>query len=140
MVFPSPPSSTGTLAVPGSQVPNATFQTDGDNPLVPSGASAFLGASTPFGAEFGTSQNHPYLVLRTDGTAPSTTTFTFAGPTPTSGWSGSVLVSDAPDSPIHARHLREAALAELTTRQFVPRCGGCPRRPRLLPDSRRAPP
>lgn len=85
-VAPADPTSTGTLSVPGSQVPDATFQTNSDSLQVPSGASAFLGDSTPFGAEYGSSQNLPYLVVRTDGTAPSTTTFTFAAPTPASGW------------------------------------------------------
>jgi len=82
----TPPSSTGTLAVPTTEVPNATFQTNSDSPQVPSGASAYLGASTPFGTEFGSSQNRPYLNLRTVGVNPSTTTFTFGAPTPASGW------------------------------------------------------
>jgi len=85
-VAPADPTSTGTLSLPGSQVPDAPFETNGNNPQVPSGASAFLGDSTPFGAEYSSSQDLPYLVLRTDSTAPSTTTFTFAAPTPASGW------------------------------------------------------
>lgn len=82
----TPPSSTGTLAVPTTEVPSATFQTNSNSPQVPSGASTYLGASTPFGTEFGSSQNLPYLNLRTVGVNPSTTTFTFSAPTPASGW------------------------------------------------------
>jgi hypothetical protein len=65
----------------------ATFATDSNTPSVPSGASAFLGPGTPFGAAFGSSEGHPYLSPRTAvGTTPSTTTFTFATATPSSGW------------------------------------------------------
>jgi hypothetical protein len=81
------PSWTGTLAIPATGFPGGTFTSDGSSPTIPSGASAFLGASTPFGAVFGSSANQPYLSLRTAaGNAPSTTTFTFATPTPASGW------------------------------------------------------
>jgi len=82
----TPPASTGTLAVPGTDVPATTFATNSDSPSIPSGASAYLGSATPFGAEFGSSQNQPYLSVATTGLNPSTTTFTFPTPTPASGW------------------------------------------------------
>jgi len=54
-----------------------------------SGASTWLAASTPVGAKYGSSQGKPYLNLRAradNATSPSTTTYTFRTPTPTSGW------------------------------------------------------
>lgn len=54
-----------------------------------SGTSTWLAAGTPVGAKYGSSQNRPYLNLRPKAdspTAPSTTTYSFAAPTPTSGW------------------------------------------------------
>ena len=54
-----------------------------------SGASTWLAAGTPVGAKYGSSQGRPYLNLRPKAdspTAPSTTTYSFAAPTPTSGW------------------------------------------------------
>ena len=54
-----------------------------------SGASTWLGVGTPVGAKYGSSQGRPYLNLRPKAdspTAPSTTTYSFAAPTPTSGW------------------------------------------------------
>ncbi|MEY9854326.1 hypothetical protein ABH923_004004 [Leifsonia sp. EB41] len=54
-----------------------------------SGTSTWLGVGTPVGAKYGSSQGRPYLNLRPKAdspTAPSTTTYSFATPTPTSGW------------------------------------------------------
>ncbi|MEV8215071.1 carboxypeptidase regulatory-like domain-containing protein [Leifsonia sp. NPDC077715] len=54
-----------------------------------SGTSTWLAAGTPVGAKYGTSRNQPYLNLRPKAdspSAPSTTTYSFAAPTPTSGW------------------------------------------------------
>jgi hypothetical protein len=54
-----------------------------------SGASTWLAQGTPPGAIYGSSQNKPYVNLRPRAdspTAPSTTTYSFANPTPTSGW------------------------------------------------------
>lgn len=53
------------------------------------GTSTFLSAGTPPGAAYGSSRGNPYLVLRPradTATAPSTSTYTFADPTPASGW------------------------------------------------------
>lgn len=54
-----------------------------------SGASTWLGEGTSIGAKYGTSRNQPYLNLRPradTATTPSVTTYTFASPTPSSGW------------------------------------------------------
>jgi len=54
-----------------------------------SGASTWLAEGTPVGAKYGSSQNQQYLNLRPkadNATSPSTTTYSFASPTPTSGW------------------------------------------------------
>jgi hypothetical protein len=82
----SNPSWTGTSTLPATGFPPATFATNSLTPTIPSGASAFLGPSTPFGAAYESTQNQPYLSLRAStGGTPSTTTFTFATPTPV-GW------------------------------------------------------
>lgn len=59
------------------------------NVQLPSGGSVFLGAGTPPGAKYGSSQGIPYIVLRPRAdtpTTPSVTTYTFATPTPDLGW------------------------------------------------------
>ncbi len=70
--------------------PAATVATDSRSPVqVASGASTSLGADTPPGAKYGSSAGNPYLVLRPRADTPtgrSTTTYTFAAPTPDTGW------------------------------------------------------
>ncbi|CAH0235619.1 Serine-aspartate repeat-containing protein F [Microbacterium oxydans] len=54
-----------------------------------SGATVWLAQGTDVGAKYGTSQGQPYLNLRPKAdtaTSPSTTTYSFNAPTPTSGW------------------------------------------------------
>ncbi len=54
-----------------------------------SGASTWLSQGTPVGEKYGSSINQQYLNLRPKAdspTSPSTTTYSFARPTPTSGW------------------------------------------------------
>ncbi len=54
-----------------------------------SGTSTWLSEGTPVGAKYGSSQGRPYLNLRPradNAASPSTTTYSFAAPTPTSGW------------------------------------------------------
>jgi len=56
---------------------------------IPSGDSTFLGPGTPPGAKYGSSAGSPYILLRPfadNATSPSTTTYTFADPTPDTGW------------------------------------------------------
>lgn len=81
---------TGTMSL-GSGFPAASFTSTsraGSVGIV-SGASTFLNTNTPPGAVFGSSVNRPYLNLRPaadQAASPSVTTYTFATPTPTSGW------------------------------------------------------
>ncbi|WP_337000890.1 MULTISPECIES: MSCRAMM family protein [unclassified Microbacterium] len=53
------------------------------------GASTWLSEGTSIGAKYGSSRDQPYLNLRPkadNATSPSTTTYSFATPTPVSGW------------------------------------------------------
>ena len=73
----------GTMAIPVTGFPAATFTTTSTSPSLQSGTSTYLSASTPFGQAFGSSQGRPYALLRTAaGQTPSTTTFTFENLTP----------------------------------------------------------
>ncbi|WP_157575036.1 carboxypeptidase regulatory-like domain-containing protein [Jiangella muralis] len=79
----------GTVTLPPGFA-STTFTSDSRAAAtVPSGASNWIGAATPWGEEFGSSQGHPYLNLRpaadTAG-SPSTTTYVFDTPTPAGGW------------------------------------------------------
>ncbi len=80
---------TGTMTLPAGFLP-ATYTSNSRAPTqLPSGASNWLPASTPFGAVYGSSEGNPYLNLRPAAdtpTSPSTTTYTFASPTPPAGW------------------------------------------------------
>ena len=82
------PSWTSALSMPGAAgFPSASIVTNSLSPSVPSGASTWLSAATPFGAQFASSQNQGYLNFSpTTGQAMSTTTITFASPTPITGW------------------------------------------------------
>lgn len=72
------PTSAGFAPV--SVTSNATTVTG------PSGVTGFLGASTAFGQDFGSTRSQPYLNISTAaGQANSTTTLTFTGPQP-DGW------------------------------------------------------
>jgi len=78
---------TGTESAAGSGFPGGTFTSDTAKLAIPTGASAFLNASTPPGLVFGSSQGHPYLNIETaKGNTPSTTTLTFDPPAPSSDW------------------------------------------------------
>jgi hypothetical protein len=78
--------SPGALTVPVPGFPAAAFTTDGTGVSMPSGNSAFLGDSTPFGAAYGSSRGHNYLSLgAAPGGGPSSTTVTFHSPT-RPGW------------------------------------------------------
>lgn len=78
---------TGTETLAGSGFPGGAFTSDATRLTTPTGASAFLNATTPPGTEFGSSQGHPYLNIGTaSGDTLSTTTLTFDSPAPASGW------------------------------------------------------
>ena len=70
-----------------------------------SGASTWLSEGTSIGAKYGSSRDQPYLNLRPradNATSPSTTTYSFSAPTPTSGWAFAVGDIDADAVRIHA--------------------------------------
>ena len=80
---------TGTVALPVG-FPLTTFTSDSAaSTEVGSGSNTWPGASTPFGAAFGSGQGKQYLSLRTrnyNSASTSTTTYTFAGGAPVGGW------------------------------------------------------
>ena len=83
--------ASGQVTVPASGFPAAHISTDSTNPTSPSGASAFLNSSTPFGQAFGSSQGEPYALLHlASGRKPSTTVITFDS-SPTAGTWGFAL-------------------------------------------------
>lgn len=72
---------------------------------VVSGASTWLAQGTPIGAKYGTSRGEPYLNLRPkadNAASPSTTTYSFNAPTPTSGWAFALGDIDADSVRIQA--------------------------------------
>lgn len=78
-----------------------------------SGASTWLSEGTPIGAKYGSSAGQPYLNLRPkadSATAPSTTTYSFAAPTPASGWAFALGDIDADEVRIQATGSNGAAL------------------------------
>lgn len=82
---------TTTVQIAQSPAVTATMTSDSRAGQVGviSGASTWLSQGTPVGAKYGTSVDQPYLNLRpkTDtATGASTTTYSFATPTPSSGW------------------------------------------------------
>jgi len=111
------PSWTSSLSMPGAAgFPSATIATNSLSPSVPSGASTWLSAATPFGTQFASSQNQKYLNFSpTTGQAMSTTVITFATPTPVTGWGFSfgdvdaetigVSALDASGAPVSASDL-----------------------------------
>ncbi|MFJ4164629.1 collagen binding domain-containing protein [Microbacterium sp. NPDC089698] len=86
----SPGAYTGSVTLAAPQL-TATYTSDsrGGSVGVVSGSSSWLAASTPVGAKYGSSRDQQYLNLRPradNATSPSETTYTFAHPTPTAGW------------------------------------------------------
>lgn len=104
---------TGAVVFDGvANLPSGSLTSDSTSVTVPTGASAFLNPGTPFGARFGSSQNQPYVNVRTSsGNAPSTTTITFPGPTPASGWAFALGDIDADQVAITATGSNGAPLA-----------------------------
>jgi LPXTG-motif cell wall-anchored protein len=103
----------GTMTLPAG-FPAATFTSNSLAPAnVPSGATNWIPASTPLGAVYGSSQGESYVNLRpvaNNPTSPSTTTYTFASPTPPGAWAFAlgdidadqveVLATDAAGNPV----------------------------------------
>ena len=65
--------------------PGTTVTSTGSTLAAPSGVTAFLGAGTDFGAEYGSTRSQPYLTLAPAGTGNSTTTISFDA-APPAGW------------------------------------------------------
>lgn len=110
---------TGDLQFPAG-FPEVTFASDSlaSATMIPSGASTWIPESTSFGAEFGSSRNQEYISLRPAGNragAPSTTTYTFATPSPVGTWGFSlgdidaeilgVTATDADGNPVSGEQL-----------------------------------
>ena len=110
-----------TMQLPAGGFPSASVASDSrGNVALPSGASTFLGPSTPPGAVYGSSRNQPYLNLRPkadNASSPSTTTYTFASPTPAAGWTFVLGDIDADKVQVSAK---DAAGQELTAAQIDP--------------------
>lgn len=91
-------SFSGTANFASPSMPNPTVQTNSSSVSTPSGESAYLGANTGFGQDFGSTRKQPYLTLRANGTgpaptppstttpAPSLTTIDFGAAGPAPGW------------------------------------------------------
>ncbi len=87
---------TGTTTLSAAGFPVGALTSTSSALTIPTGASAFLSSDTPFGAVFGDSAGHPYANIGTaTSQAPSTTTITFATPTPAAGWGFAVGDIDA---------------------------------------------
>lgn len=72
---------------PAAGFPVASVTSDASSVTTPSGTSTFLGPQTPIAAEYGSSQSMGYMNISTAaGFASSTTTLTFASPTPAEKW------------------------------------------------------
>ncbi|ROP78492.1 carboxypeptidase family protein [Frigoribacterium sp. PhB107] len=82
---------TGTMTLAGG-FPVTTFTSTSRQATVPSGSSTWQAASTPPGAQYGTSRGLPYLNQRPSQDSPTAagaavTTYSFESATPSSGWS-----------------------------------------------------
>ena len=79
-----------TMSLPAGGFPRAVVASNSRAAVaLPTGATTYLGPTTPVGAKYGTSRNQAYLNPRPEAdsaTTPSTTTYSFDGPTPTAGW------------------------------------------------------
>ena len=126
-------SFTTTVRLPAGGFPAATVTSDSRSGQVgvQSGASSWLGATTPVGATYGSSQGQPYLNLRPRAdspSAPSTTTYTFERPTPAGGWTFVLGDIDADQVTVSARGLAGRLLtgAELGYRGSFNYCAVTP--------------
>jgi hypothetical protein len=93
----------GLVTVPAKGFPAGHISTDSTAPGSPSGQSAFLNASTPFGQAFGSSQGQPYALLHlASGRKPSTTVISFDSPPAAGTWGFALGDVDAEDIHIDA--------------------------------------
>ena len=102
---------TGTTTLSAAGFPVGALTSTSSALTIPTGASAFLSSDTPFGAVFGDSTGHPYANIGTaTSQASSTTTITFATPTPAAGWGFAVGDIDADTVQIAATDADNAAV------------------------------
>jgi hypothetical protein len=116
-----------TMQLPASGFPKATVASDSrGNVTLPSGASTFLGGATDsvptdVGIKYGSSRNHAYITLRPkadNATSPSTTTYTFATPTPETGWAFVLGDIDADQVRISAKDANGVTLTPVQIDQW----------------------
>jgi hypothetical protein len=106
----NPSSQPTSLTVPATGFPTATVSSDSTSLSAPAGASTYLNQYTPFGAVYGSSAGNGYLLARTaSGNMPSTTTITFASPTPV-GWGFTLGDIDADAVQVSAQGVGGVAL------------------------------
>jgi hypothetical protein len=91
----APTAYTGTASFASPTLPSPIITSDSAQISAASGVSAYLGANTAFGAEFGSTRAQPYVTVRPGSAAPaaapdsvarSTTTIDFGSAAPTTGW------------------------------------------------------
>ncbi|GAA1231208.1 hypothetical protein JOF42_000515 [Microbacterium phyllosphaerae] len=108
---------TTTVEIAAQPAMTATMTSDSRSGQVGviSGSTNWLSQGTPVGAKYGTSLNEQYLNLRPkvdNATSPSTTTYSFASPTPASGWTFVLGDIDADSVRIQALGANGQALTE----------------------------
>lgn len=121
-----------TMQLPAVGFPLAAVTTDSRADVdLPGGASNFFGPNTPPGLAYGSSSGHPYLNLRPradNASSPSTTTYTFDGPTP-QGWT--FVLGDIDSDQVQVSATRAdgtaATTAELGFRSTFNLCDTTPR-------------
>ena len=119
----------GSMTIPLPGFPAASLDTTSSSVQVPSGASAYLNASTPFGAEYGSSQGEPYALLRTaPGNKTSTTTLDFATPPAAGSWGFTLGDIDADHATLSATEAsgREVSVDGLGFQSTFNFCQGRP--------------
>lgn len=121
-----------TMQLPAVGFPAATVTTDSRADVaIPTGATNWFGEGTPPGAVYGSSRDQRYLNLRPradNASSPSTTVYTFDGPTP-QGWTFVLGDVDADEVRVAATRAdgTPATMAELGFRSAFNLCDTAPR-------------
>ena len=119
----------GSMTIPLPGFPAASLDTTSSSTQVPSGASAYLNSSTPFGARYGSSRGEPYVLLRTArGNKMSTTTLDFDTPPAAGGWGFALGDIDADLAALSATGVggRRVSVADLGFQSTFNFCQGRP--------------
>ncbi|MEW2502791.1 SdrD B-like domain-containing protein [Amycolatopsis sp. NPDC047767] len=123
-------SGEGPVTVPVAGFPAGAFSTDATSATATSGGTTYLAADTPFGQVFGSSRGRPYAVIRpAAGSAPSTTTISFARPAPASSWGFALGDVDADTVQVSATGAdgSRVDVASLGYQGAFNYCGGTPK-------------